>query len=31
MGFHPVLITGDLQQAFRQVRINKEERDAQMR
>ena len=27
MRFHPVLITGDLQQAFRQVRIKKEERD----
>ena len=28
MRFHPVLITGDLQQAFRQVFIKKEERDA---
>ena len=28
MRFHPVLITGDLQQAFLQVRIKKEERDA---
>ena len=28
MRFHPVLITGDLQQAFLQVRIKEEERDA---
>lgn len=28
MRFLPVLITGDLQQAFLQVRIKKEERDA---
>ena len=28
MRFHPVLITGDLQQAFRQVLIKREERDA---
>ena len=28
MRFHPVLITGDLQQAFRQVLIKKEVRDA---
>ena len=28
MRFHPVLITEDLQQAFRQVLIKKEERDA---
>ena len=28
MRFHPVLITGDLQQAFRQVFIKKEEREA---
>ena len=28
MHFHPVLITGDLQQPFRQVLIKKEERDA---
>ena len=28
MRFHPVLVTGDLKQAFLQVRINKEERDA---
>ena len=28
MRFHPVLITGDLQQAFLQVRIKKEDRDA---
>ena len=27
MRFHPVLITGDLQQAFRQVLIKREERD----
>ena len=27
MRFHPVFITGDLQQAFRQVLIKKEERD----
>ena len=28
MCFHPVLTTGDLQQAFRQVLIKREERDA---